>query len=75
MTINCSKECEDDTLKPLKIYVIRAVFFILLARKWNYKIFAVIMENIKKVLEPKQYVDSWLLIFKEYYNLINKFKK
>jgi len=33
------------------------------------------MENIKKVLELKQYIDFRPLIPKEYYNLINKFKK
>jgi len=33
MTINCSKEYKDNTLKPLKIRVIRAALFISLARK------------------------------------------
>jgi len=33
MTTDRSKEYEDNTLKPLEIRVIRAVFFILLARK------------------------------------------
>ena len=33
------------------------------------------MENIKKVLELKQYINPQLLISKEYYNIINKFKK
>ena len=59
MTTDCSKECEDDMLKPLEIRVIRAAFFIiLLVRKQDYKIFAVIMEDIKKALELKQYIDS-----------------
>jgi len=45
-------------LKPLEIRVIRAAFFIiLLVRKQDYKIFAVIMEDIKKALEPKQYIN------------------
>jgi len=75
MTTNCSKECEDNTSKPFEIYIIWAVPFILLARKQDYEIFAVIMEDIKKALEPKQYVNFWPLMPEEYYNLINKFKK
>jgi len=57
MTIDYSKECEDNMSKPLKIRIIRAALFILLARKQNYKIFTVIMEDIKKALEPKQYIN------------------
>ena len=33
------------------------------------------MANIKKVLKLKQYINPQLLIPKEYYNIINKFKK
>ena len=33
------------------------------------------MEYIKKVLELKQYINPQPLIPKEYYNIINKFKK
>ena len=33
------------------------------------------MENIKKALELKQYINPQPLIPKEYYNIINKFKK
>ena len=33
------------------------------------------MEDIKKALELKQYIDPWPLIPKEYYNIIDKFKK
>jgi hypothetical protein len=40
-------------MKPLKIYIIQAIPFILLAKKWDYKIFIVIMEDIKKVLKLK----------------------
>jgi len=75
MTTDYSKECEDNTSKPLKIRVIRAIPFILLARKQDYKIFAIIMEDIKKALEPKQYVNPRPLILEEYHNLINKFEK
>jgi len=75
MTTDRSKEYEDDTLKPLKIYVIWAALFISLVRKWDYEIFTVIMEDIKKALEPKQYINPWPLMPEEYYNLIDKFKK
>jgi hypothetical protein len=54
---NHSKKHEDITPKPLKIRVIRAVPFISLARKQDYKIFAVTLEDIKKVLELKQYIN------------------
>jgi hypothetical protein len=33
------------------------------------------MEDIKKVLELKQYINLRPLIPEEYYNIINKFKK
>ena len=33
------------------------------------------MEDIKKALEPKQYINPRPFMPKEYYNLINKFKK
>jgi hypothetical protein len=33
------------------------------------------MEDIKKVLELKQYINSRPLVPEEYYNIINKFKK
>jgi hypothetical protein len=33
------------------------------------------MENIKKVLEPKQYINPRPLVPEEYHNIINKFKK
>jgi len=37
--------------------MIQAVPFILLAKRQDYKIFAVIMEDIKKALEPKYYIN------------------
>jgi len=40
-------------LKPLKIYIIQAASFILLARKRDYEIFTIIMEDIKKALKLK----------------------
>jgi hypothetical protein len=61
--------------KPFKIYIIQAVPFILLTKKRDNKIFIVIMENIKKVLKPKQYINPRPFVPEEYYNIINKFKK
>ena len=62
-------------LKPLEIYVIWAAPFILLIRKQNHKIFIVTMEDIKKVLKLKQYINPWPFVPEEYYNIINKFEK
>ena len=73
--INYSKECKNVIIKPLKIYIIQAVPFILLVKKQDHKIFAVIMEDIKKVLKLKQYIKPQPLVPEEYYNIINKFKK
>ena len=39
--------------KPLKIHIIWAIPFILLARKQDHKIFIVIIEDIKKALKLK----------------------
>ena len=39
--------------KPLKIYIIQATLFILLAKKQDYKIFVITIEDIKKVLKLK----------------------
>jgi hypothetical protein len=44
-------------MKPFKIYIIRAAPFILLVRKQDYKIFAITIEDIKKVLKLKQYIN------------------
>jgi hypothetical protein len=33
------------------------------------------MEDIKKVLKLEQYINPQPLVSKEYYNIINKFKK
>ena len=33
------------------------------------------MEDIKKVLKLKQYINPQPFVLKEYYNIINKFKK
>ena len=62
MTVNHSKEYKNIIIKPLKIYVIWAVLFILLVRKWDYKIFVIIIEDIKKALKPKQYINPQPLV-------------
>ena len=46
-TVNYSKKYKDIITKPFKIYIIQTVLFILLARKRDYKIFIITMENIK----------------------------
>ena len=74
-TADFSKECKDVTLKPLEICIIQAAPFILLAKRRDYEIFAITIEDIKKALKPKQYINSQPLIPKEYHNLINEFKK
>jgi hypothetical protein len=75
MPINHSKECENVIIKPFKIYIIQVAPFISLTKKWDYKIFIVTIENIKKVLKLKQYINPWPLVPEEYHNIINKFKK
>ena len=75
MTANYNKEYKDVILNPFKIYIIQAAPFILLAKRQDYKIFAITIEDIKKALELKQYFNPQPFIHKEYYNLINKFKK
>ena len=62
-------------LKPLEIRVIWAAPFMSLTRKQDHKIFIVTIDDIKKALELKQYINPWPLIPEEYYNIINKFEK
>ena len=51
--INYNKEYKDIIIKPLKIYRIQAVLFILLIKKQDYKIFIIIIKDIKKTLKLK----------------------
>jgi hypothetical protein len=53
MLVNYNKECENIITKLFKIYIIQAVFFILLAKKQDHEIFVIIIEDIKKALELK----------------------
>ena len=51
--LNYGKESENVIIKPLKIYIIQAIPFILLTKKQDHKIFIITMEDIKKVLKLK----------------------
>jgi hypothetical protein len=57
MLVNHSKKYKNVITKPFEIYIIQATPFILLIKKQDYKIFIVIMENIKKALKLKQYIN------------------
>ena len=59
----------------LEICQIEAESFYMLAWKQDHEIFTIIMKNIKKVLNLKSYIDSWLFISEKYHNLINVFEK
>jgi hypothetical protein len=72
--VNHSKEYKNIIIKPFKFCIIQAAPFILLIKKQDHKIFTVIIENIKKVLKLKQYINPQLFIPKEYHNIINKFE-
>ena len=52
-TVNYNKEYKNVITKPFQIRVIQATPFILLVRKWDHKIFAVIIKDIKKALKLK----------------------
>ena len=56
-TVNHSKEYKNVIIKPFKIYIIQAAPFILLIRKRDHKIFVIIIEDIKKALKLKQYIN------------------
>ena len=47
----------------------------MLAWKWDHEIFIIIMKNIKKILESRKYINSWLLISEKYYDLLDMFEK
>ena len=48
-----NKKYKDIILRPLKIYVIQAIPFILLARKQDYEIFTITIEDIKESTKTK----------------------
>ena len=56
-TINYNKECKNIITKLFKIYKIQTTPFILLVKKRDHEIFIVTIENIKKALELKQYIN------------------
>ena len=47
----------------------------MLTWKWDHKIFAIIIKNIKKIFKLKSYINSQLIVFEEYHDLIDVFKK
>ena len=75
-TKNHEKKSENDIFKSfLEICQIWAESFYMLTQKQDHKIFAIIMKNIEKALKSKSYVNSWLIVFKEYHDLIDVFKR
>jgi len=59
----------------LKICQIQAKSFYMLAQKQDYKIFIIIIKDIKKALKLKSYTDSQSFISEEYHDLINIFER
>jgi hypothetical protein len=47
MPVNHSKKYKNIIMKPFEIYIIQAVPFILLIKKWDHEIFIVIIEGTK----------------------------
>ena len=47
----------------------------MLAWKWDYEIFAVIMKDIEKIFKSKSYADSCFFVSEEYHNLIDVFER
>ncbi len=58
-----------------EIRAVRADFFYMLVKKRDYQIFAMTIKNIEKALESKLYINPQSLVFEEYYDLIDIFKK
>jgi hypothetical protein len=57
----------------LNIYCIRAAPFVRIAKKPDYKIFAVSIADIDKALAPKVYTDPATKVPEEYYDLLEVF--
>ena len=53
MIINYNKKYKNVMTKPLKIYKIQTIPFILLAKKRDHEIFIIIIKDIKKALKLK----------------------
>ena len=67
---------EKDFLKQsLEICQIQAELFYMLAQKQDHKIFTIIMKDIEKVFESKQYIDPRSHVFEEYHDLLDMFEK
>jgi len=69
------KNCDNVTSNFLEIREVRADLFYILIRKRDYEIFAMTMENIKKIFKSKSYFDFRFFVLEEYYDLIDIFKK
>jgi len=70
-----NKDCNNIISNLLKIREIRADPFYILVRKRDHKIFAVTIEDIKKALKSKSYIDPRSFVLEEYHDLIDIFKK
>ena len=56
--VDYNKKYKDIILGSFEIYIIWAVPFILLVRKQDHEIFTITIEDIKKILKLKQYINS-----------------
>ena len=75
-TKNHEKKSENNIFRLfLEICQIQAELFYMLTWKQDHEIFAIIIKNIEKAFELKSYVNSWSIVFEEYHDLIDVFKK
>ncbi len=75
MNKDYDKNYNNATSNLLKIRKIQANPFYILIRKRDYKIFAVTIKDIKKILKSKSYIDSRSFVPEKYHDLIDIFKK
>ena len=75
MNEDYDKDCDNATSNLLKIREVRTNLFYILIRKRDHEIFVVTMEDIKKVLESKSYIDFRFFVPEKYHDLIDIFKK
>ena len=54
------------SLISLKIYIIKAIFFIQLIKDLKIELFIIIMINIEKILREKSFSNSTILLFEKY---------
>ena len=75
MSKDCNKNYDNVMSNLWEIRAVRADFFYMLVKKRDYQIFAMTIKNIEKALESKLYINPQSLVFEEYYDLIDIFKK